>query len=253
MTKQKQKGDVLYKIVMTILVIMILFSLYKIGTILYGYYQGNSQYEEVQEIAKTEEKEASGIDFTALRKINEDVKAWIFLEDTSMDYPVLQTTNNDYYLYHMFNDEENGAGSIFIDYRNEKPFKDFVTVLHGHRMKDGSMFKPLVQYCDPEFYKEHKVIEITTPKQKYDCKVFAATTIPADSDLYQFYFYGDEDRAYYLDRLAAVNELDTDVKVDVDDKIVMMSTCTAQLDDNRYCVFGKLVKAKEKKAEKDTN
>ena len=64
---------------------------------------------------------------------------------------------------------------------------------------------------------------------------------------------GDEDRAYYLDRLAAVNELDTDVKVDVDDKIVMMSTCTAQLDDNRYCVFGKLVKAKEKKAEKDTN
>ena len=171
MTKKKQKGELLYKIVMTILVIMNLFSLFKVGTILYGYYQGNSQYEEVQEIAKTEEKEASGIDFAALRKINEDVKAWIYLEDTAIDYPVLQTTNNDYYIYHMFNGQENGAGSIFIDYRNEKPFKDFVTVLHGHRMKDGSMFKPLVQYSDPEFYKSHKVIEITTPKQKYNCKV----------------------------------------------------------------------------------
>lgn len=244
MTKKKQKGDLLYKIVMTILIIIILFSLYKVGTILYGYYQGNSQYEEVQEIAKTEEKEADGIDFASLKKINEDVKAWIYLKDTAIDYPVLQTTNNDYYLYHMFNGEENGAGSIFIDYRNEKPFKDFVTVLHGHRMKDGSMFKPLVQYSDPEFYKSHKVIEITTPKQKYNCKVFAVATIPADSDLYQFYFYDKNDKSYYLDRLAAVNELSTSVKVDADDKIVMMSTCTAQLDENRFCVFGKQVKVK---------
>ena len=244
MTKKKQKGDLLYKIVMTILIIIILFSLYKVGTILYGYYQGNSQYEEVQEIAKTEEKEADGIDFASLKKINEDVKAWIYLKDPAIDYPVLQTTNNDYYLYHMFNGEENGAGSIFIDYRNEKPFKDFVTVLHGHRMKDGSMFKPLVQYSDPEFYKSHKVIEITTPKQKYNCKVFAVATIPADSDLYQFYFYDKNDKSYYLDRLAAVNELSTSVKVDADDNIVMMSTCTAQLDENRFCVFGKQVKVK---------
>ncbi|MBR4020026.1 MAG: class B sortase [Firmicutes bacterium] len=243
MEKKKKKGDVLYKIVMAVLVVIILFSLYNIGKILYGYYQGNSQYEEVQEIAKVEEKE-EGIDFSALKKANGDVKAWIYLEDTVIDYPVMQTTNNDYYLYHMFNGEENGAGSIFIDYRNENPFRDFVTVLHGHRMKDGSMFKPLVQYNDPEFYKTHKVIEITTPKKKYDCKVFAMATIPADSDFYQFYFYSDEDRQTYLNNLASWNEISTDVKVSIDDKIVMMSTCTAQLDDNRVCVFGKLTEAK---------
>ena len=241
--KEKKKGDALYRIVMTILIVIILFSLYKVGTILYGYHQGNSQYEAVQEIAKVE-KEDEGIDFDALQKVNDDVKAWIYLKDTVIDYPVMQTTNNDYYLYHMFNGEENGAGTIFVDYRNEKPFQDFNTVLHGHRMKDGSMFKPLVQYSDPEFYKTHKVIEITTPKQKYNCKVFAAATIPADSDLYQFYFYDEEDRADYLRRLDAVNELSTDVEVDADDKIVMMSTCTAQLDENRYCVFAKMVKAK---------
>lgn len=241
--KEKKKGDALYRIVMAILIVIILFSLYKVGTILYGYHQGNSQYEAVQEIAKVE-KEDEGIDFDALQKVNDDVKAWIYLEDTVIDYPVMQTTNNDYYLYHMFNGEENGAGSIFVDYRNENPFRDFNTVLHGHRMKDGSMFKPLVQYSDPEFYKAHKVIEITTPKQKYNCKVFAAATIPADSDLYQFYFYDEEDRVDYLRRLDTVNELSSNVEVDADDKIVMMSTCTAQLDENRYCVFGKLVKAK---------
>ncbi len=244
--KTKKKGDVLYKIVMALLIIIILFSAYKVGTILYGYHQGNSQYEEVQEIAKVEEEDGEEeINFEGLLKANEDVKAWIYLEDTVIDYPVMQTTNNDYYLYHMFNGEENGAGSIFIDYRNSAPFKDFNTVLHGHRMKDGSMFKPLVQYADADFYENHKVIEITTPTQKYDCEVFAAATIPADSDLYQFEFYSEEDRLYYLSRLDAVNELYTDVEIGVKDKIVMMSTCTAQLDDNRYCVFGKLVKTTE--------
>ena len=244
MVKRKKKSDTLNKIVMGMLLVIFLFSLYKVGSIFYGYHQGSSQYEEVQEIAKVEEKQEAGIDFAALKKINKDVKAWIYLKDTVIDYPVLQTTNNDYYLYHMFNGKENGAGSIFIDYRNENPFQDFVTVLHGHRMKDGSMFKPLVQYSDPDFYKGHKVIEITTPEQKYQCKIFAAATIPADSDFYQFAFYSDEDRGYYLDRLEAVNEMSTDVEVGVEDKIIMMSTCTAQLDDNRYCVFGKLVKAK---------
>ncbi|MBR3755757.1 MAG: class B sortase [Firmicutes bacterium] len=238
--KEKKKGDILYKIIMAILIVIILFSLYKVGTILYGYYLGSSQYEEVQEIAKAEEEE---INFEGLLKKNKDVKAWIFLKDTVIDYPVLQTTNNDYYLYHMFNGQENGAGSIFIDYRNENPFEDFNTVLHGHRMKDGSMFKPLVQYSDMEFYENHKIIEITTPERKYDCHVFAAATIPADSDLYQFEFYSEEDRADYLWRLNSVNQMDTAVEVGTDDKIVMMSTCTAQLDDNRYCVFGKLVEA----------
>ena len=105
------------------------------------------------------------------------------------------------------------------------------------------MFKPLVQYEDADFYESHKVIEITTPDQKYDCQVFAAATIPADSDLYQFAFYSEEDRNGYLNRLTEVNVLSADVEVEADDEIVMMSTCTAQLDENRFCVFGKLVEA----------
>lgn len=235
--KEKKKGDLTYRIVMTILIIIILFSLYKVGTILYGYYQGMNQYEDVQSVAKVEE----GVDFEALQKINEDVKAWIHLEDTVIDYPVLQTTNNDYYLYHMFNGEENGAGSIFIDYRNETPFEEFNTILHGHRMKDGTMFKPLIQYRDMEFYEEHPVMEILTPEKEYDLHIFAVVTIPADSDLYQFSFEDVADKSDYLNRIASLNEITTDVQVGTDDRIVMMSTCTYEIDDGRLCVYGKLV------------
>lgn len=240
-----KKSNMFYKTVMTILIIIILFSLYKIGSILYGYYQGNQQYDEVRKIAgvETEEADPDKIDFDALQEANEDVKAWIFLEGTTINYPIMQTTNNDYYLYHMFNREENGAGSIFIDYRNKKPFEEFNTVLHGHRMKDGSMFKPLVQYDDVEFYENHKVIEITTPEGAYNCEVFAALTVPATSDYYRFEFYDEEDRMDYLNRIREESVLDTSITVGTDDRIVIMSTCTAQLDENRFCVFGKLVEA----------
>lgn len=238
--KEKKKGDALYRIVMAILIVIILFSLYKVGTILYGYHQGNSQYEEVQEIAKVE-KEDEGIDFDALQKVNDDVKAWIYLKDTVIDYPVMQTTNNDYYLYHMFNGEENGAGSIFVDYRNENPFQDFNTIIYGHRMKDGSMFRSLVDYRDADFYNAHKTMLLTTPDAKYDVHVFSVVTVPATSDLYQLEFADDAEKQAYIDRVISESETKMDVSVSASDRIVMMSTCTFEIEEGRLCVYGKLV------------
>ncbi|MBR5315840.1 MAG: class B sortase [Firmicutes bacterium] len=242
-----KRNGLLYKLVMLLLILIIGFSLYKVGTILYGYYQGQTQYEEVQELAgateekKPEKKKESPIDFKTLCKENEDVKAWIYSKDTVINYPVVQGPDNDYYLYRMFNGEYNGAGSIFIDYRNEEPFESFNTVMHGHRMKDGTMFKSLMEYRDPDYYKAHKKMKLYTPDAQYDLVIFAAITIPSDSDMYQFYFYSDDDKEYYLNRIYGKTELYTDVEVTADDKIVMMSTCTFEFDDARFCVYGKLV------------
>ena len=242
---EKKKQGLLYKIAMVFLILIILFSLYKIGTIVYGYYQGSSQYKQVQQMAGVDknEKFTGEIDFETLLKENEDVRGWIYLEGTVINYPIMQASNNEYYLYRMFNGEYNGAGSIFVDYRNDDPFNSFNTVLHGHRMKDGTMFKPLVEYVDTDFYNEHKVMQITTPETKYDLHIFAVATIPSSSDLYQFEFFDDAAKTAYLERIQAINQISTNVSVSKDDKIVMMSTCTAQLDENRYCVFGKLVEA----------
>ena len=246
--KKKKKSSLLYKLVMLFLIAVIAFSAYKVGTILYGYYQGNSQYEQVQQVAGMEggEEFTGDIDFESLLKENEDVKAWIYSEGTPINYPVVQGPDNDYYLYRMFNGEYNGAGSIFIDYRNDEPFKEFNTVLHGHRMKDGSMFKDLVKYREMDYYNNHKMMQLTTPDADYDLEIFGVVTIPADSPMYRFDFYDEEARADYLDYIYEHTELDTGVQVTTDDNIVMMSTCTFEYDDARLCVYGRLIEKGDK-------
>ena len=239
--KEKKKTGVIYKIVIGILICIIAFSLYKIGTIVYEYYVGTKQYSEVQELAGAADF-TGALDWEALLEKNKDVKAWLYSKDTVINYPVVQGDDNDYYLYRMVNGEWNGKGSLFIDYRCENPFKDFNTIIYGHRMKDGSMFRSLVEYRDdPEYYAEHKTMDLLTPDSKYKLEIFAAITIPADSDMYRISFDNDADKQSYLDKISEENVLSTDVSVSVDDEIVMMSTCTYEYDDARLVVYGKLV------------
>lgn len=246
--KEKKKGGVIYRMILVVLVMIIAFCLYKIGTILYEYHVGTKEYESVQKMAGIEAKSFTGeVDFDALRKKNKDVKGWIYSEDTVINYPVVQGSDNQYYLYRMINGEYNGKGSIFIDYRCEEPFEDFNTIIYGHRMKDGSMFNSLVKYRDKSYFDQHKTLMLVTPEQKYDIVVFGVVTIPADSDKYKYNFYSDGEKQSYLDWIKSESEIETGVKASKDDKIVMLSTCTYEYDDARLVVYGRLVEMEEDK------
>lgn len=245
--KKKKKGSWLYRIIIVVLLGVMIFSAYNIGKILWEYHKGTSAYEEIQQIAMTEgAEEARGkIDFDALKKKNKDVRAWLYSAGTPIDYPVVQGPDNQYYLYRMFNGEYNGKGSLFIDYRCEKPFRDFNTIIYGHRMKDGSMFHELIEYRDAGYYREHRTMELTTPKKDYQVEIFAVVTIPADSPLYQCSFSGSADRQAYLDQVLSASEIDTGVSVSPGDKIVMLSTCTYEYDDARLVVYGRLIEKED--------
>ena len=222
---------------------LIIYSGYVLYDTFYIQKNAGNSWELVELKAQVMEDIDDGTSPTAgsLAEINKDFRAWLTIYDTNIDYPVMQTTNNDYYLYHMFNGEENGAGSIFVDYRNEKPFQDFNTIIYGHRMKDGSMFRSLVDYRDADFYNAHKTMLLTTPDAKYDVHVFSVVTVPATSDLYQLEFADDAEKQAYIDRVISESETKMDVSVSASDRIVMMSTCTFEIDDGRLCVYGKLV------------
>ena len=86
------------------------------------------------------------VDFDALKAMNEDVVAWIYCPGTKINYPVLQAEDNDYYLEFLINGEWNAKGTPFVDAFCPSPFNDYLTIVYGHRMKDGSMFGRLTQY-----------------------------------------------------------------------------------------------------------
>lgn len=141
------------------------------------YYDGQKEYEELKEYTEEEpngqqddpaesKAEEKTIDFAELRKINEDIVAWIQIPEIGVDYPVVQE-DSEYYLHHTFRKAANKAGSIFLDYRNHDDFTDRRVILYGHNMKDGSMFSNLKQYQDSVFRKNSDSAYLYLPEKTY--------------------------------------------------------------------------------------
>lgn len=243
--KEKKKSGILYKIVMTILICIIIFSGVKLGKIFYEYYKGSKVYDGIADLAGVADGMDVKINWEALEKENPDIVAWLYCKDTVINYPVVQGTDNTFYLNRMFNKDWNVKGTLFVDYRDEAPFENFNTVIYGHRMKDGSMFKCLGEYRDTEgYYKKHKKMKLYTKEKQYELQLFGAATIPSDSDMYNMWLTEDGEKQEYINWILENNEIpgyDGSVQVSSSDKLVMLSTCTYEFENARLCVWGKLV------------
>lgn len=237
------------KFLFIIAVCVMIFSGFMLAKDLYGYYEGQKTYEisqkAVSENTEKEDKKPSiNVDFETLKAENSDVLAWIYCKGTPVNYPVVQGDDNSRYLSQMYNLEWNGCGSIFVDYRCENPFRDFNTIVYGHRMKDKSMFGTFGEYRSQEYFDKHRTMELITPETFYKIKLFAVVTIPEDSDMYKMSFDSDSEKEAYLEQIASLNEVKSKVKVTSKDEIVMLSTCTYEYEGARLVVYGKLVEEK---------
>lgn len=132
---------------------------------------------ESQPAAAEESTEApyvSPVNFDELKKINPDVVGWITIPGTKIDYPIVYTDNNDKYLHTSFEGEESVAGTVYVDFESEPDFSGQHTLIYGHNMKNGTMFKDIVKYKDEEYFKEHQDIYIYTPEREIHLKAMAA-------------------------------------------------------------------------------
>ena len=185
------------------------------------------------------------IDFAGLRETNPDVYAWLYVPDTSVDYPVLQREGDAYYyLTHDLEGADSAAGSIFTQYYNSKDWTDNHTVIYGHNMKNKSMFATLHNYEDSRFFDEHKYFYVYTPEYTLVYQVFAAYK-SSNTHLLLNYNMGDHDSfQQYLDSVLAQDgigvNIDRDIQIDADDHIITLSTCLGGYAQNRYLVQGKL-------------
>lgn len=123
-----------------------------------------------QETEPEEEVYQSPYDFDVLKGENPDTIGWIDIPDTKISYPIVQGTDNDFYLKHDFHGESSVAGTIYLDYESEGDFEGRNNILYGHNMKNGSMFKDVVRYKDPSYFKEHQYFTIYTPDRAIHLK-----------------------------------------------------------------------------------
>ena len=243
--KKRKGSEILFWIAIILLLCVMGFSLYKIWTIAGSYMQGRHIYTTIAKEAGAEkdakaEKDDVEINFKKLQKKYPDVKAWLYSKGTMINYPVAQGKGDDWYLHHTLDGKWNGAGTLFIDQNNDRPFEDFLTIIYGHHMRDGSMFGSLVKYRDEEYYKKHKKLRLYTPEQKYDLVVIGVCTIPAISDMYRYDLEDDAAKEAYISLIEQISETACDDHASAADRIVMLSTCTYEFNDARLVVFGKL-------------
>lgn len=175
------------------------------------------------------------VDFKKLKSENSDVVAYIKVNNTNIEYPIVKTSNNNFYLNHSFDKSKNSRGWIFADYKNKFDNTDKNIVIYGHNMRDGSMFGSLKNILDEEWYNNTENMNITflTENGNYIYKVFSIYKIESEDYYIKTNFKNDADYEKFLNIIKNRSIKNFDVKLNVDDKILTLSTCA---NNNKYRV-----------------
>ncbi len=181
-------------------------------------------------------------DYSPVLKQNDDLVGWIKVPNTKINHPVVQSGSNDYYLNHNFEKEYDYRGAIFMDYRNDAINLDSNTIIYGHNAYDTTMFSQLVQYEDVDFYKKSPIIEFNTLDANYKWKIYGVfiTNATASEDNgyifnYIYPYMDGENFDGFIDEVNKRRLYTTDVDINDDDKMLVLSTCVRALDlKNKY-------------------
>ena len=183
------------------------------------------------------------VDFNELLKKNPDTVGWIEVKGTNINYPIVQTTNNSYYLTHAFDKTKNEAGWVFMDYRNDAVNFNQNTILYAHSRLTGSMFGSLKNILESSWYtnKNNHIIRLSTPTENTMWQVFSVYTIPKESYYITPNFNSNEAYQEFLNTMKSRSEVEFSAEVNTNDKILTLSTCKDNFG-NRVVMHAKLIK-----------
>lgn len=180
---------------------------------------------------------------------NKRLIGWVKIDDTNIDYPVMQTSDNEYYLEHNLNQEYDKNGSIFMDKDCDvlKPSTNFI--IYGHHMKSGQMFGTLDKYEKESYYEEHPYIQFDTIYEKgiYQVMyVFRSRVYSEDEIVFKYYQFIDANSEQefnsYMAEMEAMSLYDTGVTAEYGDQLLTLSTCDYQEKNGRFVVVAKKIK-----------
>ena len=182
------------------------------------------------------------VDFSDLKEANNETVGWIQVNGTNINYPFVQTGNNEYYLTHSFNKSNNSAGWVFLDYRNDKNLSDKNNILYAHGRIENTMFGSLRNALSNGWLnnKDNYVFKVSTPSTNTMWQVFSVYKIEPTTDYIQVFFGNDNEYEQFINKLIDRSAHNFDTGISKDDTIITLSTC---YDDNyRMVLHAKLIK-----------
>ena len=239
---------------------LLVFSGWKVLGILNTYREGQDAYADMEQyvqlptstVSVPEETEPTSgpvdetvwpeVDFAALAQVNPDVVGWIFIEGTSIHYPIVQGGDNSYYLNHLFDGTRNAAGCIFLDVACEGDFSDAHSILYGHHMKNGTMFASLVDYKEQVFYDQHPTALLLTPTGKYQVHFFSGYVADNDAGAWETDFEEDTFETW-LTEISSRSLFTPATTPEPTHRILTLSTCTYEFNSAKFLLHGYVVQA----------
>lgn len=186
---------------------------------------------------------AFAVDWAALKRINRDVRAWLYGPGTNLNYPVVQTEDNEYYLTHDFERGESDVGALFFDCKTEftNGFENWM--IYGHRRNDGSMFGSLVEFAGDGYRREHPRLYLFTEEETYRVELFSCRTVHAYPEYFTLWFENERAFQRYIDKAVEHSYWTPDFTADTAYPILTLATCSTYRHDDapRLLVHGRLV------------
>lgn len=243
---KKKQADRRFLPVFLIALAVFFYAAIRLGLIFLDYYQGQQEYGKLAETGFQGQQQAGvpesfRVDFKGLRQINEDVLGWIWFEHMDISYPIVQGTDNEYYLSHSFYKEEIKCGSIFMEAENASDFSDDNTFIYGHNMKDKSMFAKLNQFQEETVFQENPEFFIYREDGICKYRIFSCYVADVEWDSFMYQFADREQYGAWQKTIKDRSNYDTGFLPEPEQKTVTLMTCTPVGENYRFLVHGALV------------
>lgn len=195
----------------------------------------------------TSEKTERMLQVEELKKENEDIIGWLEIPNSNINFPVVQGTDNQYYMTHTYKKENSKDGSIFLDkdYNWNPPSSNLL--LYGHNNKNGKMFQELLEYKEESYYKEHPTIKFTTVSEDSEYEILSVflsrVYYKNENDVFRYYYFinaeNEEQYNYYIEESKKVSLYDTGKTAKFGEQLLTLSTCEYSQKDGRFVIVAK--------------
>lgn len=166
-----------------------------------------------------------------------DAIGWLYIPDTPINYPIMQSDDNDYYLSHAYDGSYLKAGSVFLDHRCENRFMNPINIVYAHNMKNGSMFAGVLNFADPAYFDSHRYGWLSTPETVYRVDFFSCARADWHDELYD----GSLSATDWIPHVENLSVVCREMEYSENDRFISLSTCSYEFQNARTILTGKLV------------
>ena len=232
---------------------MLIFEIQNISTINNDekYNEIASDNSQVEPEMLIETKKERMIKLEELQKENSDIVGWLEIEDSNINYPVLQGTDNDYYMTHNYKKQYSKNGSLFLDKDYDWNLPSTNLLIYGHNNRGSNeMFVGLMNYKNEDYYKTHKTIRFTTNEEDAEYEIISVflsrVYYKSETDVFRYYYFinaeNEQEFNEYVQNSKAASLYDIEATAQYGDQLLTLSTCEFSQEDGRLAVVARKIK-----------